>query len=420
MVTDPVRISRRRVLGSAALGAAGLVASACNPAANAANSDRSAAVPFHGSHQAGVTTPAQERLVLATYDVTTRDAQALAALLRGWTDAARAFTAGESLGVTPAPGQPPSAASPPADTGEAVGLGPARLTLTIGYGTSLFDDRFGLTGRRPAALIDLPRFPGDSVDATRSGGDLCVQACADDTQVAFHAIRDLTRLALGTAVARDVQLGFGRAASTSRTQRTPRNLLGFRDGTANVVAEDRSAVEHHVWVGPETDQAWMRGGTYLVARRIRTHLEAWDRSPLASQEQAFGRHKASGAPLGAAGEHDPVDLGAIGEDGQPVIPLDAHIRLAAPVHHGGARLLRRGYSYADGIDPVSGELDAGLIFLCYRRDPRRQFVPIQTALAAGDALNRYVQHTASAVFACPPGIDSSGHWGDHLLAGSGR
>lgn len=412
-MSGPVPISRRRVLGAAGLGAAGLVTSACAPAATAAaNAGSGTAVPFHGQHQAGITTPAQAHLVFATFDVTAPDAPALAALLHAWTDAARAFTAGRAIGGTP------TAGAPPVDTGEALGLGPARLTLTVGFGPALFDDRFGLTPMRPAALIDLPAFPGDALDPARSGGDLCIQACADDAQVAFHAIRNLTRLARGTAVARDIQVGFGRAASTSRAQQTPRNLLGFRDGTANVVAEDTAAVDQHVWVGPDTDQGWMRGGSYLVARRIRTHLEAWDRSPLANQEQTFGRHKASGAPLGGTSERDPVDLTAVGKDGQSTISADSHVRLAAPANHGGARLLRRGYSYADGVDPVTGELQAGLYFLCFQRDPRRQFVPIQTALSRQDALNRYVLHTASAVFACPPGIGSSEHWGHRLLSGA--
>jgi deferrochelatase/peroxidase EfeB len=217
-------------------------------------------------------------------------------------------------------------------------------------------------------------------------------------------IRNFARIARGTAVTRWSQLGFGRTSTTSTSQATPRNLMGFKDGTKNIKAEDRADLDAFVWVGDETDQPWMRGGSYLVARRIRMLIEAWDADYLADQEQLIGRIKESGAPLGGRDEFDGVDLAG------KTIPADAHIRLAAPASNGGRKILRRGYSFTDGIDPVTGQLDAGLFFLAYQKDPRRQFVPIQARLAANDALNEYIKHTGSALFAVPPGVNAAGDW----------
>ena len=413
-------LSRRQLLAGTGLASVGLAAAATvgGVAAGAAGAAGSTigggqSVPFTGPHQAGIATVAQDQLAFATYDVTAAGADGLAGLLATWTAAARQLVTGRPLDGSTDP------AAPAADTGEAAGLGPSRLTLTVGFGPGLFDDRFGLAGRRPAALADLPAFAGDQLDPAASGGDLCVQACADDAQVAFHAVHNLTRLALGSATLRSLQLGFGRTSSTSSDQSTPRNLLGFKDGTDNLLAQDTAGFDHFVWVGDDTDQPWMVGGTYLVARRIRARIEQWDRTPLADQEAVIGRSKASGAPLGGTHEHDPVDLDALGTGGYPVIPAGAHIRQAAPSTNGGQRILRRGYSFSDGLDPVTGELDVGLFFLSFQRDPRTQFVPIQRQLASSDSLTQYVVHTASALFACPPGLGNDDDWGTALL-GDGR
>ncbi len=308
----------------------------------------------------------------------------------------------------------------PLDTGEAYGLGAANLTITIGFGPSLFDDRFGLADRRPEALVDLPAFVGDQLDPARSGGDLCIQACADDPQVAVHAVRNLVRLGFGTVAVRWSQLGFGRTSSTSTTQTTPRNLFGFKDGTANLTAEDEAGLDEHVWVRPSDvpgGASWLAGGTYLVARRIRMHLEIWDRAPLQEQEDIIGRDKREGAPLGQAHEFDPLDFERRSADGGPAIPADAHVSLAHHSHLGGIRILRRGYTFTDGTDGL-GHLDAGLFFIAFVRDAHRQFVPMQRALAAADPMNEYIEHTGSAVFACPPGLlGPEDYWGRTLLEG---
>ncbi|MCV2464422.1 iron uptake transporter deferrochelatase/peroxidase subunit, partial [Streptomyces sp. ICN988] len=403
--------SRRALIG---WGGAGLALGAAAAAGGAvamdrtgddvdpAGADAGSAVPFHGAHQAGIATPVQDRLHFAAFDVTTEDRAAFVALLKEWTAAARAMTAGHAVGEGAYGGLPEA---PPDDTGEALGLKPSRLTLTIGFGPSLFT-KFGLADRRPEALADLPKFPGDNLDKARSGGDLCVQACADDPQVAVHAIRNLARIGFGKVVVRWSQLGFGKTSSTTPDQQTPRNLLGFKDGTRNIAGTEKDRLDKFVWAAEKDGPAWMAGGSYLVARRIRMHIETWDRASLQEQEDVFGRDKGEGAPVGRAKERDEPFLKAM----KP----DAHVRLAHPDSNGGATLLRRGYSFTDGTDGL-GRLDAGLFFLAYQRDVRTGFIRVQRNLAT-DALNEYIQHVGSAVFAVPPGVrDADDWWGSTLF-----
>ncbi|MFC9286172.1 iron uptake transporter deferrochelatase/peroxidase subunit [Streptomyces sp. NPDC057052] len=389
-------------LGAAAAGGAAAMTRAGNdvdPAGAAAG----AAIAFHGTHQAGIATPVQDRLHFAAFDVKTTDRAAFVQLLKDWTRAARQMTEGKPVGEGAYGGL---AEAPPDDTGEALGLKPSRLTLTIGFGPSLFG-KFGLAGQRPEALVDLPKFAGDNLDANRSGGDLCVQACADDPQVAVHAIRNLARIGMGRAVIRWSQLGFGKTSSTTPDAQTPRNLMGFKDGTRNIAGTEQDRLEKFVWVGEKDGPAWMTGGSYLVARRIRMHIETWDRTSLQEQEDVFGRDKGEGAPVGKAKERDEPFLKAM----KP----DAHVRLAHPDSNHGATLLRRGYSFTDGTDGL-GRLDAGLFFLAYQRDVRKGFIPVQRNLAT-DALNEYIQHVGSAVFAIPPGVrDADDWWGRTLFA----
>ena len=409
-------LSRRQLLAGSGLATAGVLAAAATGASVGSILDPAGAdtpggstVPFHGPHQAGVTTPAQARLVFAVYDVTASDPAGLSALLAAWSSAAARLTAGLALDGPDGP------FAPPPDTGEALDLAPSNLTVTVGFGPSLFDGRFGLGPRRSAALVDLPAFAGDALEAARTGGDVCLQVCADDPQVAFHAVHNLTRVALGSATLRSLQVGFARTASDGAGQAAPRNLLGFHDGTNNLVSSDAEAMRRYVWVDQGSDQPWMAGGTYLVARRIRIHLEAWNDSTLRDQQETIGRIRATGAPLGATSADDPVALGAIYPSGEPVIPDDAHIRVAAPATNNGAAILRRGYSFADGVDPQTGELDAGLFFICFQKDPGSQFIPIQRRLSQTDALAEYLVHTGSGVFACPSGIGPGEHWGAGLL-----
>jgi deferrochelatase/peroxidase EfeB len=417
-------VSRRGLLSALGIGALGAGVGAAAAAGGetlvtAATGTAPASprtVDFHGLHQAGITTAAQDRLHFAAFDVADGvDREGLVALLKAWTSAAARMTAG--LGAGPGPVSGGDYDAPPDDTGEALGLSPGRLTITFGFGPSLFTDakgrdRFGIAGRRPAPLVDLPSFPGEQLVAASSDGDLCVQACSDDPQVAVHAIRNLSRIAFGTAAMRWSQLGFGRTSSTTRAQVTARNLFGFKDGTANLKAEDADAVGANVWAG-EVD-GWMQHGSYLTVRKIRMRIETWDHQRLAEQEQVIGRSKPEGAPLSGGTEYTRPDFTAKG-DGGPLIPVDSHVHLAHPAVNGGAQLLRRGYNFADGNDDL-GLLNAGLFFLAYQRDPRTQFIPIQRRLAASDRMNEYVVHVGSGVFAIPPGAAKGSYIGASLLA----
>jgi deferrochelatase/peroxidase EfeB len=420
----PAGLSRRRMLGLVGMGTAGaLAAGATGGVIGRATADTGStagpgpddAVPFTGRHQAGIVTPAQDRLHFVAFDVTTDSRDELVEVLKAWTAAARRMTAGRDAG--PVGAVDGEQYAPPDDTGEAIGLPASGLTLTIGFGPTLFTtadgtDRFGLAARRPRPLVELPSFPGDQLDPARSGGDLCIQACANDPQVAVHAVRNLVRLGAGVVSVRWSQLGFGRTSSTSTGQATPRNLFGFKDGTNNLKVENDAALDRFVWVGDGDDGAdWLAGGSYLVTRRIRMLVEPWDTSTLHEQEQTIGRAKGTGAPLGQRAEFDPVDF-AKEVDGQAAVPPTSHVFLANPTNARTA-ILRRGYSFVDGSDGL-GRLDAGLFFIAYQRDPETGFVQVQRNLRL-DAMNEYIRHTSSAVFACPPGVRGDDDWWGRAL-----
>jgi deferrochelatase/peroxidase EfeB len=371
--------------------------------ATIANVPAAASYPFFGKHQAGIVTPAQDRLHFAAFDIPDISRAELRELVEDWSYAANRMTAGLGAGEFGPASGPYDA--PPDDTGEALDLPPSGLTITFGFGPSLFDSRFGLTSRRPAALIDLPHFPGDALEDALVGGDVCIQACSDDPQVAVHAIRNLSRIAFGRAKLRWSQLGFGRTSSTSRAQVTPRNLFGFKDGTANMRAEDTETIDSHVWVHGSDGPDWMVGGSYLVTRTIRMTIETWDRASLREQEAVVGRTKGEGAPLSGGTEFTKPNFETTGRDGTPLIATDSHVRLAHPSNLGGVKILRRGYNFVDGNDEI-GRLNAGLFFMSYQRDPRTQFVPLQLSLAKNDALNEYTRHVGSGIFAIPPGASN--------------
>ncbi len=377
-----------------------------------------ASYPFHGERQAGIVTPAQDRLHFVALDVTTDDRDQLVALLRAWTEAAERMTRGGDAGPVGAVDGPGNA--PPDDTGEALDLPPSRLTITFGFGPGLFvdadgNDRFGIGDRRPEALERLPRFSADVLDPARSDGDICIQACADDPQVAVHAIRNLVRIGFGTTAVRWSQLGFGRTSTTSTSQSTPRNLFGFKDGTANIMAEEAGALDTHVWVDAADDAkaAWLAGGSYLVTRRINMTIEVWDRQSLEAQEQFIGRTKGAGAPLSGGEEFTEPDFAMAGSAG-PIIPVDAHVRVVHPELNDGVRILRRGYNFVDGSNDVGG-LDAGLFFIAYLRDPRTHFIPLQRAMSKSDALMEYLRFTGQALFAVPPGVGEGEYVGQALF-----
>jgi deferrochelatase/peroxidase EfeB len=422
------RASRRGFLAATAGLAAGSAAGCLAPAtaaealvsAGATRAGQHPIVPFWGKHQSGIVTPAQPHTYFASFDLVTTQRDEVVEMLRQWTSAAARMSTGQPADQPRAEGAP----STSADSGDVLDLPPSRLTLTFGFGAQLFikdgKDRYGLAAHRPEALVDMPIFTGDQLVPTRTGGDLSVQACADDPQVAFHAVRQLARLAGDVAQIRWVQTGFIAAAGASAT---PRNLMGFKDGTANPPVADPGAMDQFVWVGSEGPD-WMRGGSYLVARRSRIALEHWDRMSVAFQEQTFGRSKLSGAPLGKKSEFGPLDLEATDHEGNPVVPENSHVRLGHHTSNEGARILRRSYSYNDGVNFTAErwppwrqglEYDAGLLFVCYQRDPRSGFIRIFERMSKFDMMNQFVTNTGSGLFACPAGIDKGGFIGQRLF-----
>ncbi|MGC4962371.1 iron uptake transporter deferrochelatase/peroxidase subunit [Gordonia sp. DT101] len=422
--SGPQRFSRRALLGGAGVGVVAAAAGGAIGRATAAeDTSGTQVVAFRGERQAGIITAAQDRLHFASFDVITDSRTDLIAMLQKWTVAAERMSRGEP--TTPDGAVGLGDYTPPTDTGEALGLDAANLTLTIGFGPGLFGpsasdpdrpDRFGIADRKPAALVDLPAFAAEKIESSRSFGDICVQACADDPQVAVHAIRNLARMGLGVVAVRWSQLGFGRTSSTTQSQDTPRNMFGFKDGTANLRAEDTDLLDRWVWVAKEDNPAnaqWMTGGTYLVARRIRMDIEPWDRANLLEQEQVIGRLKGSGAPLGQQNEFDTPDFN-VTSYGAPMIPRTAHVRLAHPDNQGGVQILRRGYNFTDGSDGF-GHLDAGLFFIAFNRDTGKQFVPMQQVLSRQDAMTEYLIPNGSSVFAVPPGLRPGEWWGQGLF-----
>ncbi|MBF6238955.1 Dyp-type peroxidase [Nocardia otitidiscaviarum] len=410
------RLSRRTLFGSA-LTAAG-AASAGIVAGRVSAPERSpdlSVEPFHGPHQAGIETVVQSHALFLACDVARPDRGVLRELLAACTETAVALTAGERV--------PDTADTDPGfsnHTDFASGLDPARLTVTFGLGPSLFDDRFGLTDRRPEHLRQLPEFPGDALNPAWCGGDVLVQICADDAQVVSHAFRSLRARLPGLGRMRWTQHGF---LSRPKDGGTPRNMFGHKDGTANP-RPGTPEFARTVWVDGSAEPAWFHGGSYLVFRKIRMKTADWDMLPLAEQDRIVGRRRGDGAPLGGTGEFDPVDLDARSADGELIIPAGSHIRLVHDIP-----MFRRGYSYdygtlvanaggepepvaphshPEGTDPNHthgghSALDAGLLFVAYMNNPPAQFIRAQRALAASDRMNAVIQHTGSALFAVPPG-----------------
>jgi deferrochelatase/peroxidase EfeB len=407
-LNPPNQPSRRAFLaatGSTIAASAASSARAGTPPATT-QVDRNAIEPFFGEHQGGIVTPAQNHTYFAAFDLVTSKKSDVVKVLSAWTQA----SARMSRGLTAVP-LASDTTTPASDSGDALDLSAARLTLTFGFGAGLFTkdgkDRFGLAHHRPEALADLPKFNGDQLVEAQTGGDLSIQACADDPQVAFHAVRQLAKIGRDIVQIRWAQTGF--LGSYGQMQ-TPRNLMGFKDGTNN--PSDPKSLDEVVWVGGDGPK-WMQGGSYAVVRRIRIALEHWDQMALGFQEQTMGRHKYSGAPLGKKAEFDNLDLDATDADGNSVIPENAHIRLATAATNDGARVLRRSYSYNDGVSFTSErwppwrqgmEYDAGLLFVCYQRDPRAGFVKIFDRMAKFDMMNQFVTHVGGGLFACPGGI----------------
>ena len=391
------KMDRREFLKKAGIGGAGLALGLSGASAFFANKEQGSKniadgqeeISFYGKHQAGITTPMQKNIYFVVLDLRTTDKNELIQLFKEWTDYSQKLVNGELVKKDGS-----NALLPPSDTGETVGLNPYRLTLTFGVSAS-FLTKLGLEKKRPKLFRDLPAFPKEQLREQYTGGDIVIQACADDEQVAFHAVRNLIRKGRNKVTMKWSQSGF---AAIGDRMETPRNLFGFKDGTANVTTE--KDFDKVVWAD---SQDWMKNGSYMAVRRIIMHLETWDRTNLQEQENTFGRYKESGAPFGKKNEFDEVDLS--------LLPVDSHVRLAKEVD---LPILRRSYSYSDGIDPKTGQFDAGLLFIAFQKDPDR-IVKIQTNLGADDKMNEYVTHIGSGLFACFGGVKEGGYIGQDLF-----
>lgn len=413
-------VSRRELLFGAAA-ASGLTLAACPMSGHAATFDNNVTIdqeedivdltmsyPFYGDgEQAGIRTPPQRHSVYMTFDLTSYNPRDLQVLLARWSAAISQLMAGKTVGQV----EPTRASAIGGDTGEALDLAPASLTVTVGLGPNVFTDTYGLAEHRPALMRELITLPSDALQPALTGGDLSLQACADDPQVAYHAIRNLARMArdIGAASTRWTVLGFGRA-SAGKGQVTPRNLMGYKDGTRNILED--ADFEKFVWIGG--GPAWQRHGTYQVVRKIQMHIENWDVDPVSDQNRIFGRFKVSGAPLSGEDEFDTPDLEMADENGKPVIDPASHVRLAAPENNNGIRIFRRGYNYTDGINQY-GLLDAGLLFISYQNDPAH-FELLQAKLGAADALNEYIRHIGSAIFFVPPAPQEGSYIGQAMFS----
>ena len=402
-------VSRRRFLagagalvGAAALGgiagagASEAIASARDGSAGAAGAKTFGSIePFYGIHQSGIQTAVQAHGAFASFTLVEGfDREAAIRLMRVVTDMSAKLTAG---------------VAPMSDNDPKLADGPARLTITAGFGKRFFE-LTGTTSKIPAGFVDIPTYSIDRLEEEWSGGDFFLQFGSDDPLVLAHALRHLSRSIRTYASPKWVQRGFTHAIGIGRPVGTPRNLMGQVDGTANPLSPED--YEDQVWVsaGP----AWLHGGTMVVLRRIEMELDTWDALDTPAKELSVGRNLANGAPLTGSLESDEPDYEAVDQNGLPVIPTIAHIRRA---HTGNPRhkFLRRPFNYDEGTN-AKGHNEAGLLFAVYTTDIAERYIPVQNALAEVDLLNQWTTPVGSAVFVVPPGCAEGGYIGETLLS----
>ena len=399
------KISRRDFLKKAGMVGAGAAIGASGAGAIFANMFSGKAnqvvgneeISFYGEHQSGIATPVQKNVYFAVLDLHSMDKEEIKQMFKDWTDYSEKLMKGELVA--------PELANhlvPPLDTGETVGLNPYRLTITFGISPS-FLDKLKMDNKKMEEFKDLPHFPRDQIKDKYKGGDICIQACADDAQVAFHAVRNLVRKGRALITLKWTQAGF---LPIGNRKETPRNLFGFKDGTEN--PKNNNDFKNVVWYDKDN---WLKNGTFLIVRRIQMHLETWDRTNLQEQENTFGRYKESGAPFGETDEFATIDINKKGPDGKPVLPIDSHVYLAKKAD---VKIARRAFSYSNGIDEVSGQFDAGLLFICFQKHPD-QFIKIQNSLGNDDKLNEYITHVGTGIFACFGGIKKGEYIGQKLF-----
>ncbi|MFC4243452.1 iron uptake transporter deferrochelatase/peroxidase subunit [Gryllotalpicola reticulitermitis] len=417
------QIGRRGFLGGllgagAGAAAAAAAAAVAGPALSAQAETKAASgmaekagassYPFHGAHQQGILTPAQRSSVFVAFDATAASRAELQDLFKELTTQARFLATGGT----------PTDLGPGADESDSGVVGPQvhadGLTVTMSVGASLFDERFGLASAKPAKLTTMKDFPNDTLDRSVCDGDILLQLCADNTDTVVHALRTLTTSTRGAMQPRWRQDGF---VSPPRPSGTPRNLMGFKDGTANPKTADTKLMEQLTWVegGSNGEPAWADGGSYHVVRQIRMLVEFWDRVDLREQENMIGRRRDTGAPQTGTAEFDTPDY--VHDSEGTSIRLDAHIRLANPrsAVTASSQFLRRPYNYDNGID-VNGNLDQGLIFAAFNQDLERQFIAVQTRLIDEPLVDYIVPFGGGYFFALPGVKDSSDWYGSGMLA----
>ncbi|GGI39441.1 iron uptake transporter deferrochelatase/peroxidase subunit [Mammaliicoccus stepanovicii] len=409
MSNESNHIARRDFLKLAGVGGAGLILGSTGVGGTFLASQYFAKdkknvknkVNFYGKYQSGITTQVQKHIYFVVLSINKMSVSEVKEMFKTWTNYSVHLMNGEPVQEL---GKNKLLPSP--DTGETIGLDANRLTLTFGISPSFFE-KVGLTKHKPELLEDLPHFPKDQLDKAYTGGDICIQACSDDPQVNFHAIRNLIRVAKGEVSMKWSQSGFNSFKDTEGNIETPRNLFSFKDGTGNPSINKQSELDKFVFI----QDGWAKNGTYIVARRIQMLLETWDRTALEEQEATFGRYRHSGAPIGKEKEYDEFDPDIKDKNGERLIEKESHVSLAK---QSKTNILRRSFSYSDGINPNTGAFDAGLLFLSFQKSPE-QFIKIQNKMGAADKLNEYITHRGSGIFLCLPGVQEGEYLGETLF-----
>ena len=425
----PVSSTRRALLlGAGATGVACVLApQAANARAsnnglssesvtNAPESDKlQESQPFYGVHQPGIVTPRPATGLVASFDVLARDRAGLERMFRLLTERAAFLMKG---------GEPPALDPkfPPSDSGI---LGPTvtpdNLTITVGLGSSLFDDRFGLKPFKPKQLQRMTGFPNDALQKDLCHGDLVIQFCSNTADTNIHALRDIMKNMPDLLMVRWKQEGSVpvQPPHSPKAKESARNFLGFRDGSANPDAADKALMDRIVWIQPGKDEPeWASHGNYMAVRLIRNFVERWDRTPLQEQQTIFGRHKDSGAPFDGKTEADVPDYSKDPEG--KVTPMDSHIRLANPRDANAEQhlILRRPFNYSNGVTK-SGQLDMGLLFIAYQADLEKGFITVQKRLD-GEPLEEYIKPIGGGYFFTLPGVkNQDDFYASALLQASG-